>query len=85
VPVTRQKLIICLVLTLGTAGVFWPLHRYEFVNLDDLAYIVENPHLQTGVALDRVKWVFTTGSMSNWHPLTWLSYLADVQLFGPKH
>lgn len=80
--VAQQKLIICLALTLGTAGVFWPVHRYEFVNLDDAEYVIENPHLRTGFASDRLKWAFTTGYDSNWHPLTWLSHMVDVRLFG---
>jgi hypothetical protein len=29
-----------------------------------------------------VRWAFQTGAASNWHPLTWLSHLADVQLYG---
>jgi tetratricopeptide (TPR) repeat protein len=27
-------------------------------------------------------WAFTTTAMSNWHPITWLSHMADVQMFG---
>src|SRR5262249_21083140 len=29
-----------------------------------------------------MRWAFTTGYAGNWHPLTWLSHMLDVQLFG---
>ena len=29
-------------------------------------------------------WAFTTGTASNWHPLTWLSHMLDCQLYGLK-
>jgi hypothetical protein len=29
-----------------------------------------------------VRWAFTAYYASNWHPLTWLSHMADVQWFG---
>jgi Flp pilus assembly protein TadD len=31
-----------------------------------------------------VRWAFTTFHFNNWHPLTWLSYMLDVQIFGPS-
>ncbi|MBM4272580.1 MAG: tetratricopeptide repeat protein, partial [Deltaproteobacteria bacterium] len=31
-----------------------------------------------------LKWAFTTSHASNWHPLTWLSHMLDVQLFGMR-
>jgi hypothetical protein len=27
-------------------------------------------------------WAFQTGYAANWHPLTWLSHMLDVQLLG---
>jgi tetratricopeptide (TPR) repeat protein len=32
--------------------------------------------------VDNVAWAFTTGHAANWHPLTWLSHMLDVSLFG---
>ncbi len=31
-----------------------------------------------------VYWAFTSFEQSNWHPLTWLSHMLDVQLYGSK-
>jgi tetratricopeptide (TPR) repeat protein len=34
------------------------------------------------LTIDGLRWAFTTGHASNWHPLTWLSHMLDCQLFG---
>jgi len=78
----KQKLFICLVLTLVTAGIYWPVHQYDFVNYDDAEYVVENVHVRTGLTFDGAKWAFTTGHAGYWLPLTWLSHMMDIQLFG---
>jgi len=78
----KPKLFICIVLTLVTAGIYFPVHRYDFVNYDDADYVVDNVHVRAGLTFDSAKWAFTTGHSGNWHPLTWLSHMIDIQLFG---
>ena len=56
--------------------------RNGFVNYDDQVYVTENPHVQAGLNGDSVAWAFTTTDQANWHPLTWLSHMLDVQLYG---
>ncbi|HUL98834.1 MAG TPA: hypothetical protein VLU24_05335, partial [Mycobacterium sp.] len=41
-----------------------------------------NPHVAGGLTWENVAWAFTTNHAANWHPLTWLSHMADVELFG---
>jgi hypothetical protein len=53
-----------------------------FVSFDDPLYITENSVTQQGLSPSNVVWAFTTGSAANWHPLTWLSVMLDVDLFG---
>jgi len=59
-----------------------PSWHYGFVNYDDPAYVSSNPAVTGGLTWGAVRWAFTTGHESNWHPLTWLSHMADVELFG---
>ena len=73
---------LCLLLALATAAVFWPVARFDFVNYDDSDYVTANAHVQSGLKWANVRWAFTTGHASNWHPLTWLSHSLDCQLFG---
>ncbi len=55
---------------------------HEFINYDDPEYIVENPQVRTGLTPESVRWAFTADHAGNWHPLTWLSHMLDVDLFG---
>lgn len=74
--------IVALLLVAVTAGVYWQVHDFELLNNDDIKYISLNPRVPLGVTWDNVRWAFTTGFFSNWHPLTWLTYMADVELYG---
>jgi tetratricopeptide (TPR) repeat protein len=52
------------------------------VSLDDQIYVSENRQVAGGLTSTAIAWAFTTGRASNWHPLTWLSHLCDVQMYG---
>jgi tetratricopeptide (TPR) repeat protein len=69
-------------LIIATFGVYERVTHHEFVGLDDGAYVFENDRVLTGLNLESLQWAFTTTRASNWHPLTWLSHMLDVQLFG---
>ncbi len=71
------------VLLAATVVVFWPVHQFDFVNFDDPDYVSANSHVLAGLTSQGIAWAFTTGAAGNWHPLTWLSLMCDVQLFGP--
>jgi tetratricopeptide (TPR) repeat protein len=79
-----QAPLICGVLALLTAAVYWQTLRFDFVNYDDGDYVIGNKAIQSGLTAESVKWAFTTGHASNWHPLTWLSHELDCQIFGVK-
>jgi tetratricopeptide (TPR) repeat protein len=72
----------CVVLAAVTLAVFWGARQCQFVNYDDPDYVTSNQEIQHGLTALSVRWTFQTGAASNWHPLTWLSHLADVQLYG---
>src|ERR1035437_43375 len=75
---------LCWLLALATLAFFLPVARHGFVNYDDLDYVSENAHVQSGLKWDNVVWAFKTGHASNWHPVTWLSHMLDCQLFGQE-
>jgi Tfp pilus assembly protein PilF len=72
----------CVLLAVAVLVVFGPVLRHEFVNYDDDQYICSNPHVQAGLTWRGAIWAFRTGDTGNWHPLTWLSLMLDVDLFG---
>ncbi len=83
---TRGRLALCCLLGgllfAGTMWLFWPALQGEFLHYDDDVYVTENPIVQQGFTRESVRWAFTTLHAVNWHPLTWLSHLLDVELFG---
>lgn len=78
----RLRLVICLLLAAATAAVYWRVLGFEFTNYDDWDYVTRNPQVQAGLTWETIKWAFTTGAASNWHPITWLSHALDCQLYG---
>lgn len=69
-------------IVLITLAVFSPVLRHDFVNLDDPVIVYANPHIQSGVTFEAIRWAFTSGYESNWIPLSWISHMMDIQLFG---
>lgn len=74
--------LLSLILIAGTFLLFGPLSQCKFLNYDDNDYVSGNPHVQSGLNLRNLLWAFTTIDVANWHPLTWLSYMLDYQIFG---
>ncbi len=75
-------LLRCFALAALVAAAFSPAIGNEFVNYDDPFYLTGNPMVQEGLTLQGVRWAFSTFHAYNWHPLTWLSHMLDVELFG---
>lgn len=79
----RCNLLISVGLVFLTAVTFWRVRNAEFVEYDDPVYVFQNPHVLNGLTWDGLLWAATSvGYESNWHPLTWLSHMLDVSLFG---
>ena len=74
--------LICALLLLGTLAVYWPVVGFDFTDYDDPGFISANPHVLSGLKPENVAWAFQTTDMGYWQPLTWLSLMLDVQLFG---
>ena len=74
--------LIALLLALATLLVYLPVTHFSFLNYDDDDYVTNNHEVQNGLTWAGVKWAFTTVHASNWHPLTWLSHMADCEWFG---
>jgi len=73
---------ICLLLVIATLAVYWQVRGHDFVNYDDNVYVSENYNINKGLNAKNISWAFTTGYASNWHPLTWLSHMVDIELYG---
>ena len=73
---------VLVLLTLVTAGVYGQVWNFGFINYDDPLYVTDNAVVQRGFTWEGIRWAFTALAAANWHPLTWLSHMLDVSLFG---
>ncbi len=74
--------LMAVMLVLVTVAIYWPVRRYNFLNLDDPDFVTSNVHVQGGLNWEAVKWAFQLNQGDYWHPLTWLSLMLDASLFG---
>jgi protein O-mannosyl-transferase len=65
-----------------TLAVYAPVWQYAFVSWDDPTYVTENVVVTAGLTWRGVWWALTTTHDPYWHPITWLSHMTDVQVFG---
>ncbi|MGB5216689.1 MAG: tetratricopeptide repeat protein [Smithella sp.] len=80
----KQTLIIYIALAVVTLAVYWQVRQFDFVNFDDVVYVKENRHVQSGITLNSVTWAFSTTHAEFWHPLTWLTLMFDYEIYGLK-
>jgi len=66
----------------ATVAVFYPVSTFDFLHYDDNAYITDNPDALKPLSLDGFAAAFVEGHDSSWRPLTILSHMLDVTLFG---
>ncbi len=77
----RLPLALCL-LAAVTIAVYWPVLQNGFVSYDDTDYVTTNMAVRQGLTLQSFTWAFSAFHAGNWHPLTWLSHMLDVELFN---
>ena len=78
----RSPLFLSLILFVGVLILYIPAFDSSFVNYDDPAYVTANRHVLEGLSWSNVVWAFRATTEANWHPLAWISHMADVQLFA---
>jgi protein O-mannosyl-transferase len=69
-------------LFLATVATYVEVRTFDFVNFDDPDYVAGNAHVRQGLTADGIRWAFTSTESANWFPVTRLSHMLDVQLFG---
>jgi Tfp pilus assembly protein PilF len=80
--IRHRKALFCLFLILVTLSVYWEIGHHEFVSFDDSLYVGENQYVRDGLTKDSIKWAFGFTDIAYWHPITWLSHMLDVELYG---
>jgi tetratricopeptide (TPR) repeat protein len=95
VPVfSRQRLLVmmvCMMLILMVFVVYWQTREFAFVNFDDGFFVYKNQHVLRGLTWENVCWSLTAGvgkdvadlgDADYWRPVSLMSHMLDVSLFG---
>lgn len=83
-PRKFYEILFCLALVLVLGVIYGQTFWFDFLRFDDGVYVAENLRVLKGLTGDGFKWAMTATHASNWHPVTWLSHMLDVELFGTR-
>jgi protein O-mannosyl-transferase len=78
----NKILIACVVLAVLCLAIYAQTFGFDFINIDDRAYVYENRAVINGLYSKTLYWAFTAFYAGNWHPLTWISHILDFTIFG---
>lgn len=78
----RRTVWWAVALALGTLALFAPARNFGFVNFDDDLFVFANEMVRQGITWEGVQWAFLSADIDYWRPLSWLSHMLDVELFG---
>lgn len=73
--------ILALAVIALTVAVFGQVVTHQFINYDDGQFVFENAHVREGLTAGSIRWALTSAEIG-YYPLTWLSHMTDVALFG---
>jgi protein O-mannosyl-transferase len=77
-----RTLLLAVLLAAATLASYAPTFSAGFVDIDDADYVPENEVVKAGLGADGLVWAFVDPHAGNWFPLTWISHMTDVELFG---
>lgn len=80
----RTLVVIIVGLIALVVAVYARTGSFEFLTWDDPAYVTDNPYVNRGVTREGVEWAFTNTLHGNWQPLTVISHMLDVDMFGMR-
>ncbi len=81
-PLQSPKTWISVSLVLITLAAYGQVIEHQFINYDDNLYVYENEYVTKGLTFKNFTWAFSSLVGANWHPVTMLSHMLDVQIFG---
>lgn len=75
---------VSLAVLLLTLVAFSPVLSSGFVDFDDPGYVTRNLQVRSGLTWEGFRWAFVPSNRTYWSPLTWLSLMLNVQVFGVR-
>jgi tetratricopeptide (TPR) repeat protein len=77
----HRTVFVCVFLVITAVAIYWQVNHCDFTNYDDNEYVTENSYVKNGITTGGIRWALTTIHTGYWHPLTWVSYMLDYELF----
>ncbi len=81
----KGTILFLVALCFSVLAVYVQVRDHGFISFDDREYVVENRHIHEGLSRDGILWAFSIPDKRHdtyWHPVTWLSHMLDIELFG---
>jgi tetratricopeptide (TPR) repeat protein len=73
---------VFLFLMVAVLSVYSGVINFDFIIFDDTQYVTGNGQVKSGLTRQGITWSLLSTHSANWHPLTWLSHMADVEFYG---
>lgn len=80
--ITSNNYAVFLIIVLAGLALYFPVLQYGMVDFDDNKYYFELLKHKNDSFLSQLLWPFSNIVLSNWHPLTVLSFVFDFNLYG---
>ncbi|MBM4247804.1 MAG: tetratricopeptide repeat protein, partial [Deltaproteobacteria bacterium] len=77
-----RDLLLSVLLATSVLVAYAGVRQHDFVNFDDPEYVVQNRNVTSGLTAANVAWALTAVHSANWHPLTWISHMLDIEVHG---
>jgi tetratricopeptide (TPR) repeat protein len=78
----KKTILAGLFITLTTLLAYWNIQYNNLISYDDVKYLLNNEQVRSGLSPESIRWALTATYDANWFPLTWLSHMLDMSLFG---
>ncbi|MCI5118068.1 MAG: tetratricopeptide repeat protein [Candidatus Electrothrix sp. LOE1_4_5] len=78
----KRNVILGMLLICVTFSIYAKTWTHEFIGYDDDNYVTGNPYVTNGINRENLFWAIRSTHVSNWHPITWLSHMLDVEFYG---
>lgn len=79
---TKRTFYVALALLTAILLAYSQVWHCDFIDYDDNNHVFDNDKVRAGLSVANVVWAFTHFHASQWIPLTWISFMVDVSLFG---
>lgn len=81
-PSVRSTILACVAIVVGVFVAYAHVVECGFLILDDTNHVTENPLVLQGLKWESIQRAFAEPRASLWIPLTWISFMTDISIFG---